>query len=90
MQEVSERARQGWRIVARHLNEFGDTVYDVYEGDERRAWGIKDRASARRWLERLAGPEAADAARGQDGDASDENDDAPAAYSPRRVWWNET
>jgi hypothetical protein len=86
--------------VARRLNEFGDTLYDVYEGEERRAWGIKDRASARRWLERLAGPGADMALRGRERDEGErpdrddreegEDEESPAGYTPRRVWWNET
>src|SRR6266508_571774 len=83
---ASRRVPRGWRVVARRVNDFGDAVYDVYEGEERRAWGIKDRTTAQRWLARLSGG-AADASEGDNGD---EGEEEPAGYTPRRVWWNDT
>jgi hypothetical protein len=81
-----------WRVVARPLNEFGDVVYDVYRGPERKAWGLKDQAAADRWVARLAaarrardlGLEAdpADAPSQVDGDTVEE-------FTPRRIWWND-
>ena len=40
--------------MPREINQHGDLVYDVFHGDARRAWGIKDEATARRWLKRLS------------------------------------
>ena len=81
--QSARRPANGWRVVARALNDHGDTVYDVYEGEARRAWGIKDRATALRWLTRLSGG-AAEVTEGDDAEAE------PAGYTPRRVWWNES
>jgi len=81
--QPARRAATGWRVVARPLNDRGDTVYDVYEGEARRAWGIKDRSTAQRWLARLSGG-AVEATEDADGE------EEPAGYTPRRVWWNES
>ncbi len=88
-----------WRVVARTVNEFGDEVFDVYVGGERRAWGMKDRGAAGRWARRLAagmGAEGLMEAGVQPPGAIDEASDGPGegeevseAVPARRVWWNE-
>ncbi|HET7771738.1 MAG TPA: hypothetical protein VFN74_23395 [Chloroflexota bacterium] len=84
---MSGSGAREWRIVARPVNDHGDVVYDVYRGTERRAWGVTDRATAERWIARLAragdtrAPEI-DADRAGDDQAGEE------AVIPRRVWWN--
>jgi hypothetical protein len=93
--------RGGWRIVPRPINEHGDLVYDVFFGATRRAWGLKDEDTARRWLKRLA-PSAPPALLEPEraGDADDDATDKPTTGAPdeetdpesivpRRVWWNE-
>ena len=86
-----------WRIMTRPLNDFGDVLYDVYRGSRRVAWGLKDQASADRWVARLARRDPDDF-EGADPDLSDaealgEEDGAlqeAVPITPRRVWWNET
>ena len=70
-----------WRIVPRKVNDRGDVVYDVFQGDQRRAWGLKDRATAQRWAARLAGTDVTL-------EEPTEGDETPTIV-PRRVWWNE-
>ena len=88
--EVARNAR-AWRIVARRggdrgeRGDRGDLVFDVYQGAQRRAWGLKDRETAERWLRRLAPP--GDPVEDDPADHSDENESS--AVVPRRVWWNE-
>lgn len=72
-----------WRIARRAINQHGDHVYDVFHGADRRAWGLKDEATARRWLRRLSG--GSDDTGG--GEAAEESDDE--TFVPPRVWWNE-
>ena len=96
-QRVSRAGRPGgWRVVPREINERGDLVYDVFQGDARRAWGIKDEATAQRWLKRLSGRTAAPApeqptANGSGaGEPNNDADPADESYVPPRVWWNES
>jgi hypothetical protein len=47
-----EPAKWPWRIVAYGPN--GDLRrYDVLRGERRVAWGLRDEAAARRWVQRL-------------------------------------
>jgi hypothetical protein len=89
--DAESRAHRSWRIVARPLNDRGDAVFDVYQGDQRRAWGLKDKATAERWMSRLASPGDTlepEGASAESGDTSEDGDDGSAVI-PRRVWWNE-
>ena len=65
-----------WRIEERKDGPGGAPVYDVYRETQRVVWGLKDRASAVRWISRLDGaapPEARSA----------------AGKIATRVWWDE-
>ena len=75
-------------------------MYDVYCGAERKAWGLKDKRVAQRWLARLAaaggGEQEAEVFRPLEEAAVAEADDRAGAVAqeaedapPRRVWWNE-
>ncbi|HEU5317676.1 MAG TPA: hypothetical protein VFX49_16305 [Chloroflexota bacterium] len=78
------RSMRAWRIVARRAGERGDLVYDVYQGPQRRAWGLKDRETAERWRRRLAPP--GDPVEDAPEPAPDED---ASGMAPRRVWWND-
>ena len=73
----------GWRVVSRAVNQHGDLVYDVFHGKERRAWGLKDAATAQRWMRRLSG----DSLDTSGTESTEETEDE--AFVPPRVWWNE-
>ncbi|MBI3973640.1 MAG: hypothetical protein HY332_20385 [Chloroflexi bacterium] len=50
-----EQGRAGrWQIVLYRETDDGPTLYAVRQGGRRRAWGLRDRAAAARWLRRLA------------------------------------
>ena len=78
-------------MAARPVNERGDAVYDVYFGDRRLAWGLKDRAAADRWISRLT---RSNAQFDSEPDL-DEREDGGSDFdhiigaTPRKVWWNE-
>ena len=81
-------------MVPREINQHGDLVYDVFHGDARRAWGIKDEATARRWLKRLSAgaPDTSppQPTASETESADDVADPADESYVPPRVWWNES
>ena len=92
--ESKSRATREWRIVPRTVNQHGDKVYDVFHGADRRVWGLKDEATARRWMKRLAlgaPPVLLEPERTEDTDDLDDLEaaDEAADDAPRRVWWNE-
>ena len=86
-----------WRVVTRPLNELGDVVYDVYLGERRLAWGLKDQNAADRWVARLASRDPRELLGVEpelvDPDRVDEDDDGlleeAAPFTPPRVWWND-
>ncbi len=46
----------GWKIV-RYVEHEGDTPrYAAVQDGRRRAWGLRDQASASRWIARLTAP----------------------------------
>jgi hypothetical protein len=87
-------------VVRRAINQHGDALYDVYEGAARRAWGLKDEATAQRWLRRLSSTTRTAAARPRERadllgvtdepTEADETEDADDSFVPPRVWWNES
>ena len=81
-----------WRIVPREINPHGDKVFDIFHGEVRRAWGIKDEASAHRWLRRLASatptPTTEPPETPQPPHTPEDSDEDN--FVPPRVWWNES
>lgn len=47
---------EDWRIVRYVDGDSGEVLHGVTHRGRRRAWGLKDRASAERWLERNGVP----------------------------------
>jgi hypothetical protein len=43
----------GWTIAEYVVDELGHTRFAVFHGEQRKAWGLRDRDSADRWVERL-------------------------------------
>jgi len=50
---VRGSGKESWRIEERADGPGAPPVYDVYRGDRRVAWHLKDRAAAERWIGRL-------------------------------------
>ena len=68
---------ESWRIEERADGPGDPPVYDVYRGDRRVAWHLKDRAAAERWIARL----------GSHAPAAEETSAGKTASS--RVWWGD-
>ena len=71
-----------WRIEERAGSSQGASVFDVYRGRRRVAWGLTDRMAAERWIRRLGGarPPATE-------DVVETKEAAPGGL--KRVWWSE-
>lgn len=50
-------AGASWQIVAYRDGDEGPTKFSVWHEGRRRAWGLRDRDAATRWLRRLAAPQ---------------------------------
>ncbi len=73
---VRGSGKESWRIDERADGQGAPPVYDVYRGDRRVAWHLKDRAAAERWIARL-------------GSSVPVSETLPARKAVFRPWWDE-